>query len=209
MPLRKLMITPRSARNYLFFALVFLCLPSLLTFYFPSHQGRLLVASGASQDAVFSRSVIFMTMHNAFGAAGVIMNRPLMGVELDQAKARFPKMVEFRYGGPMLEPSEYFWLVPDVDEPNGFEILSPQDLQQNSPERYNAIIGDNALARQVVVFRGYAGWAPMQLNREIYYGGWNAVDYDPALVFGSSFSDMWSKALKRVLREKKVSVAPI
>ena len=209
MPLPKLKIAPRSARNYLFFALVLFCIPSLLTFYFPSHKGRLLVASGASEDAVFAKTVLYMTMHNAYGASGFVMNRPLQGAALHQAQRRFPRMSQFRYGGPIKEPYRHYWLVPLVDRPDGFQIVSPEQLQKELPEQYREITHNDDIAQKIIVFQGYAGWAPMQLNREMYYGGWDVVAYDRGLVFDTSLDDIWSKALSRVLAEKKVSNSAI
>ncbi len=205
MPWRKLKITPRLARNYLFFALVFMVMPSLLSFYFPSHKGRLLVAAGATDDAYFSKTVLYMTMHNAFGASGFIMNKPLDAEEAEDAKARFPMMERFYYGGPVRQPYTYYWLVPLKDMPDGFELISPEQLQDELPDQYNAIVSNPDIAKTVWVMKGYAGWGLMQLNREIFRGAWNTIDYDPALIFDTPAGDIWPKATAEVLRLKKLS----
>lgn len=52
---------------------------------------------------------------------------------------------------------------------------------------------------------GYAGWGPLQLNYEIVRGGWDVIDYDPALVFDTPIDDMWDAARKRVFEQQPVA----
>lgn len=205
--MKKLFITPRYARYYLIFAALLILLPTLLTKLFPSHQGKFLVASGAMNDTNFNQTVLYMTYHDFFGAAGFVINQPLQGDVLTQAKERFPQMGKFHYGGPVLHPYKYYWLVPSANTQHGFEIISPEKLQEDAPDKYNAIIANDDIAKDVWVMQGYAGWASMQLNKEVLrYGSWDTIKYDRAFMFDLSHDKQWYSAVEKILDEKKVNI---
>jgi putative transcriptional regulator len=44
---------------------------------------------------------------------------------------------------------------------------------------------------------GYAGWAPAQLEDELSHGVWVMVAEDPALVFDTERTEVWTEALAR------------
>ena len=45
------------------------------------------------------------------------------------------------------------------------------------------------------LFRGYAGWGPGQLEREIGEGSWIVAPVDPDLVFDRTPEEVWSQSL--------------
>ena len=114
-------------------------------------------------------------------------------------------MKRFYYGGPVEDPYTYYWLIPLEKMPDGFQIVSPDQLQRELPEQYNKIVSDPEIAKTVHVLKGYAGWGTMQLNREIYYGAWDTVDFDPAFIFTKNPEGVWDKATKRILGKKRLS----
>src|SRR5262249_56218625 len=74
----------------------------------PSLSGQLLVAMPSLDDPRFKRTVVFMLVHDARGAMGLIMNRPLgdipIAVLLKQAglpDAGVKGMVKLHVGGPV------------------------------------------------------------------------------------------------------------
>jgi putative transcriptional regulator len=50
---------------------------------------------------------------------------------------------------------------------------------------------------QVRLFAGYAGWAPGQLEHEVWHGAWVVVDTEPSDVFTSSPESLWRDVLAR------------
>ncbi|MFP4313496.1 MAG: YqgE/AlgH family protein [Alphaproteobacteria bacterium] len=207
---RKLRVTPQSARYYLFFAVLLIALPTLLSDLFPSHQGKILVASGAMNDTNFNKTIIYMTYHDFYGASGFVVNRPLKGKILEETRKRFPKMEKFYYGGPVLYPYSYYWLVPLPDMQHGFEIVSPEQLEQELPDQYNAIISNDDIAREVWVLHGYAAWGPMQLNREVFRSAaWDSIPFERELMFNTPDDEKWYRALDKVLDEKKAALDAI
>ena len=76
------MIKGISAFFFVTLGILFLAAPSFannpLDRYFgESTQGKLLVASSAMNDNRFKRSVVLMVNHDADGAFGLIINKPL------------------------------------------------------------------------------------------------------------------------------------
>jgi len=80
----------------------------------PSLTGQLLVATDALRDPRFVDTVIYMFQHDAKGATGLVVNRPVAEVALADFLARFgvgsqgvSGRILVHYGGPV-EPSRAF-----------------------------------------------------------------------------------------------------
>jgi putative transcriptional regulator len=50
---------------------------------------------------------------------------------------------------------------------------------------------------KVRLFAGYAGWAPGQLEHEVWNGAWIVVDAEPSDVFTPSPEALWNQVLAR------------
>lgn len=202
-------ITPRYARYYFFFALVLIALPTIMLKYFPSHAGDVIVSAGKMNYSVFEKTVIYMTQHHGFGAMGIILNKPLSSKKLADYKERFPQIGYFHYGGPVGEGEEFFLMVPNEDSLSGFDVLNGSLLQEEDIEEFNRIVTNNDIAKDVRLFDGYAGWGALQLNREIMNGWWDDVGFDASYLNPENPDQVWEKALKKVLEEKKVDIDAI
>jgi putative transcriptional regulator len=204
--LKKLRPTPRAAKIYLFFALVLLAAPTILYKVLPSQAGKVLVASGVMQGEPFEKAVIFLHTHHGYGAHGYILNKPLSEEDSQNLQRRFPLARQFYYGGPVGVGEVVTLLIPDKNKDGGFALINADILQENDISAYNDIVTDADLMQDVRVFSGYAGWSAFQLNREVMRGGWNVIPYDPAYLEQGARRDIWSKAIDKVLDEKKDSI---
>lgn len=204
--MKKLRLTPRQARIYLFFALLLIVAPTIMLKLLPSHAGMVLVASPISQDYNFARTLVYMQSHHGYGATGYILNKPLDADSAGKIKSRFPFAHDdqFFFGGPVGAGQAFFFILPKDEDWNQIEILNVDDLQNDNPERYNALIGDLESAGRIRILSGYSGWRGFQLNREIVRGGWDILPYDGALIKGLSQEESWRGAVERVVRAKKV-----
>lgn len=198
---KTLAITPRQARIYLFFSALLILAPTVMYKILPSHAGRVLVAAGAMTEEPFSKTVIYMTEHHGYSATGFILNKPLGEEQGAAARARFPLLSKFYYGGPVDEDMRVFLMRLEDGVPVFYEA---DGVMKDDPDLYNALVSDDA----VRVFTGYSGWGAFQLNREIYFGAWNALAFDSLFLEGSR-EQIWNKALESVLRDKKVSESAI
>lgn len=167
--------------------------------------GQLLIAMPAMRDPRFTRSVIYMCVHNDQGAMGLVVNRlvgsikfadlleelELKGEPVDSS--RFPAV---HFGGPV-ETGRGFVL-------HSADYLSDDSMQLSDELALTAtvdILRDIALGsgpEKAILTLGYAGWGPGQLDGEIQENAWLSVDCDTDLLFGSSLDDKWEMALAKL-----------
>ena len=167
--------------------------------------GQFLVAMPAMRDPRFTRSVIYMCMHNDQGAMGLVVNRLVGSVkfadlleELELTSdpvdsGRFPAV---HFGGP-------------VETGRGFVLHSDDYLSDDTMELTDGlaltatvdILRDIALGagpERAILMLGYAGWGPGQLDGELQENAWLSVDCDLDLLFGGSLDDKWEMALAKL-----------
>lgn len=165
-----------------------------------STAGRLLVATPPLVDANFDRTVVYMIEHSDQGALGVVINRPtdqdgIPGLEQWVSVSDTPALIF--HGGPV-EPNALIGLGwhphPERDEESGWAALrngvGTVDLSRDP--------GDLApTPLRVRLFRGYAGWAPWQLDGELEAGAWIVLDAEHTDPFASRPDELWREVLRR------------
>jgi putative transcriptional regulator len=167
--------------------------------------GQLLVAAEEMGDPRFVRTVILMVRHNAAGAMGLVVNRPvgevsiaklIEGVGLDAAGVRGD--IRLHYGGPV-EPRQVLTLHATDYAIEGTLRVTSDIAVTGNPEILRAIGRGKGPKRSLTVL-GYAGWAPGQLEGEMKAGGWIAVPADAAIVFDDKYDTKWKRAtaLRRI-----------
>jgi len=164
--------------------------------------GQLLVATPEMKDPRFAETVIYMVKHDADGAFGLVINRPMakgafedllkgFGTEINDAKGE----VVIHYGGP-------------VSMQQGFVLHSDDIMIESSMKVANgiAMTADvkmiEAMARgkgpsQSLVMLGYVGWAPGQLEMELKADSWFVIPGDKSLVFGKDADEKWREAMDK------------
>jgi len=164
--------------------------------------GQLLVAAEEMGDPRFVRTVILMVRHDATGAMGLVVNRPigevpiaklLEGVGLDGTGVRGD--IRLHYGGPV-EPRQVLTLHAADYTIEGTLRVTGDTAVTGNPEILRAIGRGKGPKRHLVVL-GYAGWAPGQLEGEMKAGGWVAVPADAAIVFDDKYDTKWERAMAR------------
>lgn len=167
-----------------------------------SLAGQLLVATERMPDPRFMRTVIYMVRHDAGGAMGLVLNRPMaeipfpllleqFGIETKEAGGS----IRTHYGGPV-ERTRGFVL--HTDDYVGTSTLSITEgvAMTWQPEIWRAIAAGTGPRRSLLVF-GHSGWAPGQLEAEMGAGNWIAVPADEALVFDQDYDGKWPRAMAR------------
>jgi putative transcriptional regulator len=160
-----------------------------------------LLAMPAMTDPHFAKTLTFICEHNAQGALGVVVNRPidmtletlLQQIDIAPVSAN-ARALAVHYGGP-------------VQTDRGFVLHSPAGAWQ-STLRVSETIGLTtskdilqAVARdagpaQLLVTLGYAGWAPGQLEHELAQNAWLTVAADPRILFDIPADQRYEAALK-------------
>ncbi|PTX94545.1 YqgE/AlgH family protein [Opitutus sp. ER46] len=152
--------------------------------------GSLLLAHPAMRDPNFRRSVVLMSVHNADGAMGVVLNRPLrkrLG-ELSGDFALGPLAdVPLYQGGPV--QTDQLVLVAWESHPEGFRLhfgVDPAMAQQ---------LVENGSAH-IRGFLGYSGWSAGQLENEMQLRTWIVANV-PEDLLNFSEEALWRTVLSR------------
>ncbi len=164
-------------------------------------SGRLVVATPALRDGVFDQAVVYMLHHDPVGALGVIINQP---GELTTT-ALLPRWAELtgddaviRTGGPV-SPDGFIGMARRIGADTTYGVGTPSVTRACSID----LDGDPAIAAAhvdaLVIFRGYAGWGPGQLDAELSEGAWFAVDAEPDDLWGdeASLDSLFEQVLRR------------
>ncbi len=153
--------------------------------------GALLLAHPALRDPNFRRSVVLMSAHNAEGAMGVVLNRPL-GKRLGELSGDFALSplagVPLFKGGPV--QTEQLVLVAWQVHPEGFRLHFGVD-----PEKAQELLSD--AGTQIRGFLGYSGWSAGQLENEMKMQTWIVADVPEDLLAHSQDESLWRTVLGR------------
>jgi putative transcriptional regulator len=167
-----------------------------------SLAGQLLVATPDMPDRRFAGVVIYMVRHDAMGAMGLTLNRPMGEVPVAELMSRLglPRRemsttVRLYAGGPV-EGLRLFVLHTAGYVAQGTMPIDASVSLSTHPDVL-AAIADGSGPRRALVLLGYAGWGPGQLEDEIKRGGWVTAPPDEALVFGDDHEKKWERAISR------------
>ncbi|MBV9017692.1 MAG: YqgE/AlgH family protein [Alphaproteobacteria bacterium] len=174
--------------------------------------GELLIASAAIQDPRFDHAVILLLRHDASGAFGVMINRPLgerpIAELLADATADKDKetkdngvagTVRLFLGGPV-EP-QYGFLIHGADYRRPETLILENGLAMTATKEALRDIGRHQGPAKYLFAAGYAGWDAGQLEGEIARRDWFTAPADPELVFDEARGAVWERALARRTRE--------
>ncbi|RJQ13253.1 MAG: hypothetical protein C4558_00020 [Dehalococcoidia bacterium] len=166
----------------------------------PSLQGRLLVATPLLTDPNFAGTVVFLCRHDADGAFGVILNRPLA----TEAIEIVPEWAE-----RCARPSVLFDGGP-VRRTNALALGLDLDATRRATPGWTAIQGPVGMVnlhtdaaslsptlQHVRIFAGSSGWDTDQLDREIRDDAWFVVQSRAADVFTAEPHTLWREVLRR------------
>ena len=167
--------------------------------------GQFLVATDTLRDPRFARTVIYMVRHDATGAMGLVVNRPVRDMPLAPLLRKFgldergvTGSVRAHYGGPV-EIGQGFMLHTAEYATQGTERVAGDIAMTPAPGVLTALsdIARGAGPRKSLFAVGYAGWAPGQLEGEIEQGTWITVPADEALLFDEDPARKWDRAMAR------------
>ena len=162
---------------------------------------QLLIAMPGMADPNFSSTVTLICEHNAEGALGIVINRPLTlklgGLfeqldvdDVDPNAASDPVLM----GGPV-GPERGFVLHESTHSyENSLAISNTINLTLSRDVLDAMASGDGP--RRTLVALGYAGWEPGQLENEFLANSWLNVTATTDIVFDVPFADRWSAAAK-------------
>ncbi len=177
-----------------------------------SLQGKLLVASPHLGDGNFFRSVVLLVKHDAEGAFGLILNRPLNStlaevweaIQQEAAEAgdaeeqpldQMPHGEQPLYvGGPVEGPLVILHSLKKYSEA---QVMSGVHFAAHRDHIRKVITQTKKPFR---VFSGYAGWGGGQLEGELQAGGWLISEASKEMVFYTA-DDLWEKVVQGIAEQ--------
>lgn len=165
--------------------------------------GRLLVAIPRPDDEtddedVFARSVVLVLHHDAEGAHGLVLNRPLnadVDVVLPGWQSHVTDPQTLFQGGPVqLDSALALATVPGGDTTLGIKTLfgSMGLVDLDAPP---VVVMPEVSALRI--YAGYSGWDAGQLEGEVRQGTWAVVDAEPSDAFTTNPDQLWEQVLRR------------
>ena len=163
--------------------------------------GHFLIAMPALADPNFAQTVTYLSEHNANGALGLVINRPLKltlaqlmeHLDIDVSLTP-PKLANtsVHYGGPV-QPDQGFVLHSPVGDWGATLRVNDQIGITTSRDILQALaVGKGPTHWRVTL--GYSGWAAGQLEQELVDNAWLSSPADFRILFDTPHDQCWSAA---------------
>lgn len=170
-----------------------------------SFAHHFLIAMPAMADPNFSRTLTYICEHNAEGALGVVINRPMemslatlferVNISLESAEsvAQFSEQPVY-FGGPVQTDRGFVLHRPSGDWQSSLKISG--DIALTSSRDILQTMSETGEPRDVLVTLGYSGWSAGQLEWELSQNAWLTVAAEPQIIFEMAPEERLSAAMK-------------
>lgn len=158
-----------------------------------------LIAMPALEDPNFFHTVTYICEHNAEGALGLVINRPLdmrleevlshMDLQTNNPEAN---QIPVHLGGPV-QQDRGFVLHEPLGEWEATLKVTDRIGITSSVDILAAIAEQRGPERRLVAL-GYAGWGAGQLERELTENAWLSGPADPEILFNTPDEERWKAA---------------
>jgi putative transcriptional regulator len=161
------------------------------------------------EDALFSKSVVYLCEHTERGALGLVINKPaditmatLFGkVDLPLQRADLTECPVFQ-GGPV-QTERGFVLHDPMLETSGdtreslyaSTLIIAGGLEMTTSRDVLEALSGGGGPKRVLITLGYSAWGEGQLETELGENSWLTVDADPAVIFETPVDQRYDKAL--------------
>lgn len=166
--------------------------------------GKLLIAMPGMGDPRFEQSVVFLCAYSDEGAMGLIVNKTVPDISLDDVleqleigRGEGSAGVGVHFGGPVeggrgfvLHSSDYEGTAGTLAVDEVFGMTATKDILVE--------IAKGEGPAKALTALGYAGWGPGQLEGELQENAWLMVEADDAIVFDADNGSKWSRALRKL-----------
>jgi putative transcriptional regulator len=168
------------------------------TTYLTNH---LLIAMPNLDDPHFAQTVTYVCMHNDDGAMGIVINRPINGIDVGQVLEH----MNIESNNPLVERMPIFDGGP-VQKERGFVLHEPSGrwdamlmLQESvaittSQDILQAMAKGEGPEKSLIAL-GYAGWSAGQLEQEMLDNTWLSIPVsDNDIIFTVPIENRWKAA---------------
>ena len=166
-----------------------------------SLSNQFLIAMPGMPDPNFNSTVTLICEHNADGALGIIINRPLnlnlggLFSQLDvRGASRKAAGIPVMSGGPVAR--ERGFVLHEPGESFESSVGVSGDLQLTlSRDVLDAIAAGRGPAKSLIAL-GYAGWDAGQLESEMLDNTWLSVPASKEVIFDVPIAERWAYAAR-------------
>jgi putative transcriptional regulator len=174
---------------------------------------QLLIAMPTMGDPNFAQTVALICDHNARGALGLILNKPLPmrmseifeQLEIDLAAGPLSERQVLR-GGPM--QTDRGFVVHRAGGEWNSTLKVSDSLHVTTSRDILAAMARGQGPDEAVVALGYAGWDGGQLEEEIRANAWLSAPVESTIIFDLPFESRWHAAA-RLLGVELSRISPI
>lgn len=160
---------------------------------------QFLIAMPGLEDPNFYHSVTYICEHNAEGALGLVVNRPLdmqlgeilQHVHVEDAELEARQM-PVHLGGPVQQDRGFVLHEPLGDWEATLRVTDRIGIT-SSLDILHAIARNQGPERALVML-GYAGWGAGQLEQEMADNAWLSGPADPEILFQTPDAERWRAA---------------
>ncbi len=150
--------------------------------------GHFLIAMPTMEDPNFAKSVAYVCEHNANGALGIVINRPI-DMKLDDLFEQISVSLENKnlgaspvhFGGPV-QVDRGFVLHQPIGQWQSTIAVTGETALTTSKDVLEAVARGDGPER-LLVSLGYTGWSPGQLEQEISQNAWLTVPATDHILF--------------------------
>jgi putative transcriptional regulator len=164
--------------------------------------GSLLLAHPSMRDPNFRRAIVLLSAHDANGAMGVVLNRPL-DKRLGQLNAEFAlsslSSVPLYQGGPVQTEQLLLCAWKFHADQSGFQLMFGVD-----PNKAMELQAEEGM--HLRAFLGYAGWTGGQLENELSQNTWVVTPLVAKLMDEKSDDALWRSILTDLNHDWKLLV---
>jgi putative transcriptional regulator len=168
---------------------------------------QFLIAMPGMGDGTFAGTVVYMCEHNAKGALGLVINKPIdiklkslfEKVELTLERSDLAEEPVY-FGGPVQtergfvlherlggEAGEGGHYNSSLQIPGGLEMTTSKDVLE--------ALSHGAGPKKILVTLGYSGWGAGQLEDEMSRNGWIHVGAQADIIFDTPVEKRYARAL--------------
>ena len=168
-----------------------------------------LIAMPGLEDAMFSKSVVYVCEHTPRGALGLVINKPaelkmqaLFG-KIDLSLERHDLTDKpVLQGGPVQTERGFVLhesIFSESEKPGHSRYAStmsiPGGLEMTTSKDVLEALSSGFGPRRVLVSLGYSAWGEGQLETELGENSWLTVDADQTVIFDTPVEQRYDKAL--------------
>ena len=168
-----------------------------------------LIAMPGLEDAIFSKSVVYVCEHTPHGALGLVINKPadmtmatLFGkVDLPLQRPDLTDSPVFQ-GGPVQTERGFILhesIFAEAEKPEqplyASSMTIPGGLEMTTSKDVLEALSSGSGPRRVLVSLGYSAWGEGQLETEIKENSWLTVDAKNSIIFDTPVAQRYDQAL--------------